>query len=242
MEPQSIKGRIFQDLVKRGVPAMVAAGWAGNWDVETGGFKQMQEQNPISGQGGLGWGQWTGPRRQEFLDFSKQSKLDPNSYEANFGNALREMEQGVHMPKGFNDYVARTAKSPSEAALLISQNAQRPAKGMEHNPERMASAEDVFKTFNTSERVNTTEGTRNPQLLRANVDPSRYQRAQAQQPQQPHSRPALGDATGFISAGYGGVSNPGYEDVSNQAEERMKGLISLLLAGGLGGQRSRMRK
>ena len=238
MEQQNIKSRIFQDLVKRGMPPLVAAGWVGNWDVETGGFKQMQEQKPLSGEGGLGWGQWTGPRRQEFLDYANQNKLDPNSYEANFGNAVREMEQGVHMPKGFSDYVARTAKSPSEAALLISQMVQRPAKGMEHNPERVASAEDIFKS-NNPEMVNTTEGARNPQLIRANVN--QYGEAPTE-PTQPKSRMPIRDfMPGGMQGGLAGMSNPGYEDMSQYSDSRLQSLIGLLLAGSMGGQRSRER-
>ena len=80
MEQQSTKARIFQDLVKKGMNPIVAAGWVGNWDVETGGFKQMQEQNPASGgYGGYGWGQWTGPRRQGLFVLAKQNNLDPIS-------------------------------------------------------------------------------------------------------------------------------------------------------------------
>ncbi|MBV8338006.1 MAG: hypothetical protein JO358_21770, partial [Alphaproteobacteria bacterium] len=41
-----------------------AAGILGNIGWECGLFNHLQEQNPIGGgRGGLGWCQWTGPRR-----------------------------------------------------------------------------------------------------------------------------------------------------------------------------------
>jgi hypothetical protein len=237
MEQQSIKSKIFQDLVKKGMPPIVAAGWVGNWDAETGGFKQMQEQNPISGQGGLGWGQWTGPRRQEFLDYANQNKLNPNSYDANFGNALREMEQGIHMPKGFTDYVAKNAKSPREAALLISQMAQRPAKGMEHNDLRMASAEELYASAQPAATPGgATPAT--PQVVRAN---QKETGEAPQAPMQPRGSAPMGDASGFMNAGFSGMSNPGFQDVSGYSDDRLQGLIGLLLSGAMGGQRSRKR-
>ena len=237
MEQQSTKARVFQDLVKRGMNPIVAAGWAGNWDVETGGFKQMQEQKPLSGEGGLGWGQWTGPRRQAFLDYANQRKLNPNSYDANFGYAVQEMEQGQHMPRGFNDYLARVAKTPGEAAALISQYAQRPAKGMEHNDLRMASAEELVNTpVGSPETVNTPA---NPKITRANVS----EMGEApQEPTQPKARMPIKDfASGSIQGGLAGMANPGYQDVGGYSDDRLQGLIGLLLAGAMGGQRSRER-
>lgn len=237
MEQQSIKARIWQDLVKKGINPMVAAGWAGNWDVETGGFKQMQEQNPTSGQGGLGWGQWTGPRRQAFVEYANQNNLNPNSYEANLGYAQQEMEQGVHMPKGFNDWVATQAKSPGEAALLISQYAQRPAKGMEHNDLRSRAAEELYASAQPAATPGgATPAT--PQIVRAQPKESGQV---PQAPMQPKGSAPMGDASGFMNAGFSGMSNPGFQDVSGYSDDRLQGLIGLLLSGAMGGQRSRKR-
>lgn len=236
MEQQSTKARIFQDLVKKGMNPMVAAGWVGNWDVETGGFKQMQEQNPSSGQGGYGWGQWTGPRRQGLFDFATQNKLDPNSYEANFGYAEQERQQGKHFPVGFSEMVAQKAKTPGEAALMISQQAQRPAKGMEHNPERMASAEELYASAKPEEN-NVSD--KSIKLVRA--DTGEMGEAPTQ-PEQPKARAKVRDfMSGSMQGGLAGMANPGYQDMSSYSDDKLQSLIGLLLAGAMGGQRSRQR-
>lgn len=238
MEQQSTRARVFQDLVKRGYNPIVAAGWAGNWDVETGGFKQMQEQNPISGQGGLGWGQWTGPRRQAFLDYANQNKLNPNSYEANMGYATQEIDQGVHMPKGLNEYIAQNAQTPSQAAVMISDMAQRPAKGMEHNDLRSKAAEELYASAQPAATPGGQTPQSVPQIVRATA---KDQGTAPQAPMQPKGSAPMGDATGFMNAGYAGMSNPGYQDYSGYSDDKLTGLIGLLLAGAMGGQRSRKR-
>ena len=236
MEQQSTKARIFQDLVKKGMNPMVAAGWVGNWDVETGGFKQMQEQNPASGQGGYGWGQWTGPRRQGLFDFAKQNNLDPNSYEANFGYAELERQQGRYFPVGFSEMVAQKAKTPAEAALMISQQAQRPAAGMEHNDLRSKSAEELYASAQPAATPGTQQGI---QIPRANENAKNAEAPNA--PQQPQRQIPMGDATGFMNAGFAGLSNPGFQDMSGYSDDRLQSLMGLLLAGAMGGQRSRQR-
>jgi hypothetical protein len=63
-----------------------ASGATGNMGYESGDFKTLQEKDPQGGgRGGLGYAQWTGPRRTEFEQYSKQQGLDPNSYAANQG-------------------------------------------------------------------------------------------------------------------------------------------------------------
>ncbi|SEB43360.1 hypothetical protein SAMN05216452_1187 [Nitratireductor aquibiodomus] len=71
-----------------------AAGIVGNLGGETGGFKHMQELNPLvkGSRGGLGWAQWTGPRRREFEAYAAKMGLPADSYAANYGNLLRELK------------------------------------------------------------------------------------------------------------------------------------------------------
>lgn len=59
----------------------------------------MQEMNPLvkGSKGGLGWAQWTGmsaknPRRREFEAFAREQGLPTDSYAANYGNLLRELQ------------------------------------------------------------------------------------------------------------------------------------------------------
>lgn len=70
--------------------------------------------------------------------------------------------------------------------------------------------------------------------------------AAPQQPQQPRQPTMSGKAgkemaTGFMSAGYGGMSNPGYQDVSKYSDSQLQGLVGLLMSGALGGQNDRKR-
>lgn len=51
----------------------------------------------------------------------------------------------------------------------------------------------------------------------------------------------MGDATGFMNAGFAGLSNPGFQDMSGYSDDRLQSLMGLLLAGAMGGQRSRQR-
>jgi hypothetical protein len=87
-----IAPRLMQDLQRDlGLTAQQAAGIVGNYGHESAGFTAMQEKNPRGGEGGLGWGQWTGPRRQAFLAYCQQNGLNPASYEANYGFTKQEL-------------------------------------------------------------------------------------------------------------------------------------------------------
>jgi len=61
-----------------------AAGILGNIGRETGGFRLMQEVRPKKGRGGLGWLQWTGPRRVNFENFCQPPKPGTDTDEGNY--------------------------------------------------------------------------------------------------------------------------------------------------------------
>ena len=50
-------------------------------------LKECKNTIPIvkGSKGGYGFAQWTGPRREMFEEWSKSNKLDPSSYDANYG-------------------------------------------------------------------------------------------------------------------------------------------------------------
>jgi hypothetical protein len=68
-----------------------AAGITGNLQAESG-VQAVQEKRPISGRGGFGWAQWTGPRRVAFEQYAKDNNLDPKSDAANYGFLLHELK------------------------------------------------------------------------------------------------------------------------------------------------------
>lgn len=64
----------------------------GNIGGETGGFKHLQELNPVvkGSRGGLGWSQWTGPRRKKYEAWCAAKGMDPRSDEANYQYLVHE--------------------------------------------------------------------------------------------------------------------------------------------------------
>jgi hypothetical protein len=74
-----------------GLTAIEAAAIAGNAGHESGGFKFMQELKPVSGRGGLGFFQWTGPRRVRFESWCARKGYKVSSYEANYSFLFREL-------------------------------------------------------------------------------------------------------------------------------------------------------
>jgi hypothetical protein len=70
-----------------------AAACVGNLAHESAGFATMQEIHPVvsGSKGGLGYGQWTGPRRRSFEAYCTAQKLAFDDYEANLGYLLLEL-------------------------------------------------------------------------------------------------------------------------------------------------------
>lgn len=114
-----------------------AAGFVGNLDYETGGFKFMQEIEPMipGSKGGYGFAQWTGPRRRQFESWSQEQGLDPSSYEANKGFLFHELK---NTREGRVLESLRNVNDPQEAARVVSDEFLRP--GIPNIGERMARA------------------------------------------------------------------------------------------------------
>ncbi|MGA0595597.1 phage tail tip lysozyme [Enterovirga sp. CN4-39] len=81
-----------------GLTNLQVAGMFGNFAVETGEFKYMQEIAPVvkGSKGGRGWAQWTGytknnPRRKNFEEWCAAKGLNPDHDEANYGFVVHEL-------------------------------------------------------------------------------------------------------------------------------------------------------
>lgn len=126
-EPQSgkeIAYRMVNDLVRdTGMPRDVAIGVVGQLAHESIGFTTMQEVHPLAGRGGLGYAQWTGPRRRDFEAFAKYKGLDPRSYEANYQYLLWDMTRGPE--RGVMSALHR-ANSSEEAGRIFTDTFLRP--------------------------------------------------------------------------------------------------------------------
>lgn len=126
MDAGAIGSRLVQDLSRdfNLTPAQ-AAGVAGNLAHETGGFKHMQEIQPMipGSRGGYGFAQWTGPRRKAFEAWTAENGLDPNSYEANYGFLAHELK---NTPEGAVLGPLSQAQTPDQAAEVFSNQFLRP--------------------------------------------------------------------------------------------------------------------
>jgi hypothetical protein len=63
-----------------------AAAILGNLGHESGGFRFLQEKQPLipGSAGGYGWAQWTGPRRRAYEAYVERNGFDPASDSANY--------------------------------------------------------------------------------------------------------------------------------------------------------------
>jgi hypothetical protein len=69
-----------------GLDVESAAAILGNLGHESGGFKFLQEKQPLipGSAGGYGWAQWTGPRRRAYEAYCQRNGFDPASDTANY--------------------------------------------------------------------------------------------------------------------------------------------------------------
>lgn len=106
-----------------GLTLSQAAGIVGNLGFESGGFKELQEISPRDGgEGGLGWAQWTGPRRRDFVAWCSKWKLSPTSDEGNYRYLVYDL-QGVYASS-----IIALKKTPTVDAAVFSfgQTYERP--------------------------------------------------------------------------------------------------------------------
>lgn len=82
-----VVSRLMADL---GLTREQAAGIVGNLGQESG-LLPINEIRPVSGRGGFGWAQWTGPRRVAFEDWAKAHGTSVTEPEANYGFLIEEL-------------------------------------------------------------------------------------------------------------------------------------------------------
>lgn len=119
---QSLVSDLQQDF---GMPQHIAVGIVGQLAGETGGFKQLQELNPVvkGSRGGGGYAQWTGPRRRQFESFAQAKGLDPKSYEANYRFLRYEL---ANTSEGSVLKSLRGARNEQEAGRIFTDKFLRP--------------------------------------------------------------------------------------------------------------------
>lgn len=118
----AVTNRLAQDL---NLTQAQAAGLVGNLGFESSGLTSgIHEKGLPWEKGGLGWAQWTGPRRREFEAWAKENKLDVKSDEANYGFLLHELKDPRYA--GFVKQL-RQAKTVEEATNTTLTQFEKPA-------------------------------------------------------------------------------------------------------------------
>src|SRR6185312_6431745 len=87
-QPPGIMDQLMRDF---GFSLEQAAGVLGNIGRESGGFRHLRELGQPAGKGGYGWCQWTGPRRDRFLNWCRERGLDWTADAANYGYLAHEL-------------------------------------------------------------------------------------------------------------------------------------------------------
>ena len=112
-----------------------AAAILGNIGRETGGFRLMQEVRPRSGRGGLGWLQWTGPRRVDFEQFCQPPNPSTATDEGNYTFMVHEMRGKEHQARELFEVTTNWTTQPPYSC----QNTRGPASRRYRN-ERISRA------------------------------------------------------------------------------------------------------
>lgn len=143
MSGSATGNRLVADLMKdHGLTKEQASGIVGNLHHESAGFTKMQEMNPRAGRGGLGWAQWTGPRRVEFEKFTKENKLDPSSYDANYKFMTQSKAESGEWAKALE--AVKKEATIRGATMAFEQSYER--AGVKAYGSRVRSAGNYFNT------------------------------------------------------------------------------------------------
>jgi hypothetical protein len=121
-----------------------AAGVLGNIGWECGGFRTLQEQNPVmGGRGGLGWCQWTASRRTNFERFLQERNADFRDDDANYNFLLSEL-QG---PQKDSVRALRQANNVDTATRGFMNIFERPAPKYAHLEDRIGLANLALQEY-----------------------------------------------------------------------------------------------
>jgi TP901 family phage tail tape measure protein len=119
-------------LEKLGLPAIVAAGLAGNF--------QNEGNATDTGASGLGIAQWMGPRRAAMEAFARATHRKPTDEGAQLEFAAKELRGSY----GSVYAAAARAKTPQEAASILAKGYESPAPATAHYERRESSAAGAY--------------------------------------------------------------------------------------------------
>jgi hypothetical protein len=131
-----------------GLKDFQAAGLLGNIGEECDGFREMQEKKPLipGSKGGLGWAQWTGPRRTKFEAFCSAKGLTPFADAGNYGFLKEELSSSQAMSLA----AVQKAASIGKAVRTFEATFERAKAGLEHFDRRDQWADLALRSFRAS--------------------------------------------------------------------------------------------
>ena len=136
---RDLSGRLQRDF---NLSPEQAAGLVGNLGYESGGLNPAaHEKGQPADKGGVGWAQWTGPRRREFESWAAVNNLDPKSDAANYGFLRHELSS----PRwaGFLNDLRQTT-SVGQATDLSLRRFEAPANPAASETQRLRMAQQAL--------------------------------------------------------------------------------------------------
>jgi hypothetical protein len=129
-----------------------AAGIVGNLGHESAGLQAgIQEKGVKKGRGGLGWAQWTGPRRREFEKYLKETGQEATDPNANYGFLKKELET-THKSS-----LTAIKKETTVAGATKAFEAKYEAAGVKHMESREKYANQAMKLTDEAEKKKATD-------------------------------------------------------------------------------------
>lgn len=136
----AIMQKLMEDF---GLTIEEAAAILGNLGHECGGFRFMQELRPTvpGSRGGLGWAQWTGPRRVAFEKYCRRNGYQTHSDLANYSWLFLELRGSERGAIG----ALKIARGLRNKVIAFEANFER--AGVKHYDSRMRYAERALQAF-----------------------------------------------------------------------------------------------
>ena len=141
--------RLYYDLINSGMKPPAAQGFAANFSHESNKGGQIspgaQETNPVKGgAGGLGEGQWTGARRNEFENFAKTTGQPVSDHMTSVNFLNKEISPGGDE---YNRYINHIADQPTgaDATKMVMKYYERPDVRYAHLDDRLGHSNEIGK-------------------------------------------------------------------------------------------------
>lgn len=183
--PEYVK-RLMKDF---GLTKLQASAVVGNLGHESAGFTAMQEARPTSGRGGLGFAQWTGPRRRTFEALAKEQNLPIDSPELNYMMLKMELE-GEY--KGVIEKL-KTSNDLKEAVYIFERGFERSA---DVNKQGVIVKQKSYQArYNYAGKALQSKEPKTPEQLKVEIEKEQFKKAKTKESKE--DKPIIRKRTSF---------------------------------------------